>query len=130
MKEGDYKILITVYEAQELEPQKAKLFNFFDMNKSAVDGFVQIEILGQTRKTAVRKETNNPIWQESFYFQFPNMSINDLDTAKIIINVYDKNNILIANSHIGRIELDWTNIYFRRFHEIYRGWFTLSDPNE
>ena len=42
------------------------------------------------------------------------MSINDLDTAKIIINVYDKNNILIANSHIGRIELDWTNIYFRR----------------
>ena len=42
MKEGDYKILITIYEAQELEPQKAKLFNFFDMNKSAVDGFVQI----------------------------------------------------------------------------------------
>ena len=55
MKEGDYKILVTIYEAQELEPQKAKLFNFFDMNKSAVDGFVQIEIMGQTRRTAVRR---------------------------------------------------------------------------
>ena len=39
MIEGDYKVLITVYEAQELEPQPAK-FLFFDLNKSAVDGFV------------------------------------------------------------------------------------------
>ena len=78
MKEGDYKILITVYEAQELEPQKAKLFNFFDMNKSAVDGFVQIEILGQTRKTAVRrplcrfgKKLTIPYGRNHFIFSFP-----------------------------------------------------------
>ena len=62
----------------------------------------------------VRQETNNPIWQESFYFQFSNLSINDLDNAKIDINVYDKNMLLISDSHIGKIELDWTNIYFRR----------------
>ena len=40
MKEGNYKILITIYEAQELEPHDAKLFNLFDIKKSAVSGFV------------------------------------------------------------------------------------------
>lgn len=55
MKEGDYKVIITVYEAQELEPKKAELFSFLPMNKSAVDGFVEVEVMGQTRKTAVRQ---------------------------------------------------------------------------
>ncbi len=41
MKEGDYKIIITVYEANELEPRPAQLL-FFDLNKTAVDGFVEI----------------------------------------------------------------------------------------
>jgi predicted P-loop ATPase len=54
MKEGDYKIIVTVYEAQELEPKNPK-FLFFDMKKSAVDGFAEVEIMGQTRKTAVSK---------------------------------------------------------------------------
>lgn len=63
----------------------------------------------------MRKETNNPIWQESFYFQFSNLSVQDLDNSKIIFNVYDKNTFIIRNSHVGRIELDWTNIYFRRY---------------
>lgn len=38
----------------------------------------------------------------------------DLDNSKIVFNVYDKNTFIIRNSHIGKIELDWTNIYFRR----------------
>ena len=63
----------------------------------------------------VRKETNNPIWQEPFYFQFENMSVQDLDRAKIVFNVYDKNHLFIRNSHVGQFEADWTNIYFRRY---------------
>jgi Ca2+-dependent lipid-binding protein len=63
----------------------------------------------------VRPETNNPIWQESFYYHFENLTVQDLDTSKIIFNVYDKNNIFLKNSHVGQIELDWTNIYFRRY---------------
>lgn len=52
MKEGDYKILITVYEANDLEPKPAE-FLFFDLNKSACDAFVEIDIRGEIRKTAV-----------------------------------------------------------------------------
>ena len=45
MKQGDYKILITIYEAQELEPKKPE-FLFFEMNKTACDPFVEVEIRG------------------------------------------------------------------------------------
>ena len=52
MKEGDYKILITVYEAQELESKKAE-FLVFNLNKTACDAFVEVDIRGQKRRTAV-----------------------------------------------------------------------------
>jgi len=39
MKEGDYKILVTIYEASELEPCPAN-FVFFQAEKSACDAFV------------------------------------------------------------------------------------------
>ena len=52
MKEGSYKILITVYEANELIPGPADFF-LFDAEKSACDAFVEVEILGQVKKTPV-----------------------------------------------------------------------------
>lgn len=45
MKEGDYKILITVYEANDLIPRPAD-FLLFTADKSACDAFVEIEIRG------------------------------------------------------------------------------------
>lgn len=129
MKEGDYKILITVYEANDLEPRPAN-FILFEADKSACDAFVEIEVRGVKKRTHVRQGTNNPIWQESFYFHFEDMSVQELDRSKITFNLYDKNHFIIANSHLAQFELDWTNVYFRRFHEIYRGWLTLADPRE
>lgn len=62
----------------------------------------------------VRRETNNPIWQEPFYFHFENMSVEELDRSKIFFNLYDKNHFIISDSQLGQFELDWTNVYFRR----------------
>lgn len=64
----------------------------------------------------MRSQTNNPIWQEPFYFHFEQLSIQDLDRLKITFNVYDKNHFIIADSILGQFELDWTNIYFRRYN--------------
>ena len=36
--------------------------------------------------------------------------------------------MILRDSLLGSFELDWTNIYFKRNHEIYRGWLTLMDP--
>ena len=52
MKEGDYKILITVYEANDLIPRPADFF-LFTTDKSACDAFVEIEIRGEKKKTPV-----------------------------------------------------------------------------
>ncbi len=52
MKEGDYKILITIYEANDLIPRPAD-FLLFNADKSACDAFVEIEIRGQKKKTQV-----------------------------------------------------------------------------
>jgi hypothetical protein len=81
MKEGDYKIIITIYEASDLIPKPAE-FILYTFEKSACSAFVEVEILGQKKKTPVkflfikvRDGTNNPIWQEPFYFSFSNMSV-------------------------------------------------------
>jgi len=51
MKEGTYKILITVYEANDLQPRAEVLF--FNPEKSACDAFIEIEVRGITKKTNV-----------------------------------------------------------------------------
>ena len=41
MIEGDYKVLVTVYEASELEPKNDD-FVIFNAEKSACDAFVEM----------------------------------------------------------------------------------------
>ena len=41
MKEGTYQIIITVYEANEMEPRGSD-FYFFKTHKTACDAFVEI----------------------------------------------------------------------------------------
>lgn len=52
MKEGDYQILITIYEANQLMPRGTDFF-LFKSDKSACDSFVEIEIGDQVQKTTV-----------------------------------------------------------------------------
>lgn len=44
--------------------------------------------------------------------------------------MYDRSAIIIKKSLVGVVEVDWTNIYFRRNHEIYRGWLCLTETDE
>lgn len=52
MKEGDYQILITVYEANDLMPRGTD-FWIFKTDKTACDAFVEIEIRDQIQRTSV-----------------------------------------------------------------------------
>lgn len=56
------------------------------------------------------------------------MTLEELDRATISFRVYDKKVLILKDSLLGSFELDWTNVYFKRNHEIYRGWLTLMDP--
>jgi hypothetical protein len=57
------------------------------------------------------------------------MTQEELTSATLKFSVYDRSSLIIKKSLVGMVELDWTNIYFRRNHEIYRGWLTLSDTD-
>ena len=52
MKEGDYKILVTIYEANDLMPRPADYF-FKNIEKSACSAFVEVEINGIKERTHV-----------------------------------------------------------------------------
>lgn len=90
---------------------------------------MEIECNGDCRKSKVRKQTNNPIFDERFYFSFRNLTQEELEAASIKFSVYDRSALLIKKSLMGMVELDWTNVYFRRNHEIYRGWLLLNETD-
>ena len=56
MKEGTYQIIITVYEASELEPRGTN-FWLFQTHKTACDAFVEIQVRDQVKKSSVLKLT-------------------------------------------------------------------------
>lgn len=58
------------------------------------------------------------------------MTLEDLDRSSITLTVYDKKTFILSDSLLGSFTLDWTNVYFKRNHEIYRGWLMLSDPED
>ena len=51
MKEGTYKIIITVYELNDLEPKSFKIWKFNLEEKSACDAFIEVTVNDQTKKT-------------------------------------------------------------------------------
>ena len=53
MSEGNYKVLITVYEANDLMARDID-FILFNAEKTAADAFVEIQIKNQTKRTKVR----------------------------------------------------------------------------
>ena len=53
MKEGNYQILVTIYEANELEPRGTN-FWLFQTHKTACDAFVEIKVRDQIKKSSVR----------------------------------------------------------------------------
>lgn len=54
MVEGTYQIIITIYEANELEPRGTN-FWLFQTHKTACDAFVEIQVRDQVKKSSVLK---------------------------------------------------------------------------
>ena len=57
MVEGGYKIIVTVYEANDLMPRGID-FLLFEAEKTACDAFVQIKVRDQTKRTKVEISVN------------------------------------------------------------------------
>lgn len=49
----------------------------------------------------VKKDTNNPIFDEKFYFKFNDVTLEDLDRSTISFKLYDKKRFILRDSLIG-----------------------------
>ena len=64
------------------------------------------------------------------FFEFSNLSIDDLETAMIKINLLD-HDFIGANNLIGHFTVDMSFIYkMNKDHELYRMWIAVTDPND
>lgn len=120
MKEGNYLVNLRVLEGSELIPKGSA---------SYVNPFCVVYLLDQIRVTKVCKKTLAPLWDENFTFEFSDLKKQILETAKLKIEVYDRQ-YMVFNELIGTYEIDLTSIYYEKGHSFYMTWFTLTDPED
>lgn len=91
---------------------------------------VIVEMMGKKKFTKPKLKTLNPIWNQTFYFNFSSLKKQELETATIKFTVIDKNSFLIKDAILGSYEIDLTSVYFSYNHELYQIWLTLTDPTD
>jgi hypothetical protein len=64
---------------------------------------------------------------EHFYFEKSSMSLQELDSEKIIIEVID-NNHKDRSDHLGIYEFDFMYIYNNKDHSLHNFWIALANP--
>lgn len=93
-----------------------------DKNKLS-DPYVRVTLAGKypVKTTQVIKGTVNPVWSETFDFAIP---VQLLQTATILLAVYNKNVFLESDVFLGEARISLNN--FKHFHQI-DDWFPLAD---
>lgn len=91
---------------------------------------VKVEMLGKKKMTKPKKGTLSPVFNNTFFLDFPNLKKDQLLDATIKFSVLDKNSVVISDTVIGAYELDITSVYFALHHELYHAWLTLTDPTD
>ncbi|CAF3053334.1 unnamed protein product [Rotaria sp. Silwood2] len=85
------------------------------------DAFLEIYLddINQKQKTTVKRRSNDPVWNESFFF-------NHAEGQNILhIDAYDKD--LIKKDKIGSLQIDLHNLYFKGSID---DWFDIEDKHQ
>ncbi|XP_065684165.1 extended synaptotagmin-2 isoform X2 [Hydra vulgaris] len=69
--------------------------NLNDANKDSTSAYVEITVNNTTRKSKTQRNTNHPVWEETFSFFLDNV-LKDI----VKLRVYDEN----GNEHLGKID--------------------------
>ena len=118
MKKGDYNVHILIEEVKNLISIKD--------NVPPVPR-VKVTVFDKVQRTAKMK---NPCFDfafnEHFYFDKTNMTVEMLDSEKIIIEVYD-NKHTNKKDYFGIYEIDFAYVYGRPDHVLRNTWIGLSN---
>ena len=103
---------------------------FLGNKGGSANPFVQISLLDQTKRTTIKKKTLSPIWDEQFFFHYPNLNRAQLDEASLVISLMDYNGPVRSETVLGTYELDLTSVYFSPNHEMRMVTICLDDPED
>ena len=120
MKKGDYSVHILIEEVKSLlqiseDHLPYPIVKLTCFNKSK-----------RTEKTKV--PCDNYIYEEHFYFEKADLTVEQLDSSKIIIEVYDSSNSRKRKDYFGIYEFDLEYIYNLKNHSLNNHWLALSNP--
>ena len=120
MKKGDYSVHILVEEVKSL-PQLSENHLPYPI--------VKLTVFNQSKRTEKTKmPCDNYTYDEHFYFEKADLTVEQLDSSKIIIEVYDSSYSKKRKDYFGIYEFDLEYIYSMKNHCLSNHWLALSNP--
>ena len=119
MKKGDYSVHILVEEVKSL----------IQLEKDHLPyPIVKLTCFNKSQRTDKTKmPCDNYIYDEHFYFEKENLTVEQLDSSKIIVEVYDASNSK-RKDYFGIYEFDIEYIYSMENHTLNNHWLMLCNP--
>ena len=112
----DFQIRIKVYEARQLDGNN-------------IHPMCRIKCSNTLKNTKKIRSTNNPYWDEVFFFNFHSSAV-DLFDENIEFQVFNSQSFLVNDSIIGNFKIDIGYIYDEPHHSIINKWLLLGDPED
>ena len=120
MKKGDYTVHILIEEVQGIEQK---------IDDKLPKPMVKMTCFDESKRTmALKNGCISYTFEEHFYFQKSNLSAKQLDTSKILIEVYDSSNSKNRKDYFGIYEFDLQYIYSMKNHCLKNNWLALANP--
>ena len=120
MKKGDYSVHILVEEVKSL-PQ---------LNENHLPyPIIKLTVFNQSKRTEKTKmPCDSYTYDEHFYFEKADLTVEQLDSSKIIIEVYDSSFSKKRKDYYGICEFDLEYVYSMKNHCLNNHWIALSNP--
>ena len=119
MKKGDYSVHILIEEIKSL----------IQISDSHLPKpIIKLTCFGQSKRTEKTKiPCDSYIFDEHFYFEKADLTVEQLDSSKILIEAYDSSNSK-RKDYFGIYEFDIEYIYSMKNHCLKNHWLALSNP--
>ena len=120
MKKGDYSVHILLEEVKSL----------IQINPDHLPyPIIKLTCFNQSKRTEKTKMPfDSYIYDEHFYFEKADLTVEQLDSSKIVIQVYDSSYSKKRKDYFGICEYDLEYIYSMKNHTLNNHWLALSNP--
>ncbi|KAI3388907.1 hypothetical protein SNEBB_006737 [Seison nebaliae] len=115
-KQQDFQIRIKIIEARQLEGGN-------------IHPVCRVKCHNQSRQTRIKRSTSNPIWSEIFFFNFSQISEQELFDEFLEFEVYNSRQ-LRSDAYIGGFKCDIGYVADEPKHAVIRKWLLLSNSDD